>query len=573
MNRPILRRLWSDLRQVATPMAFSVLSRSVFQLVDVGLVAGSLWLAVAAFGGSVSMGWVVALVVLAVVKAISRYWEQYLGHYVAFGLLAAMRVDFFERVVPLFPGALSGSRRGDLVERVMSDVDRVEVFYAHTVAPVVSGAIVPLAVAAGVGMFAHPVLAGWLLAGVLLAGLVVPAIGWRLSEKPAERVLSAGGELAAHLTDGVGGVGDVVTYGYGERRLAEMEDLASRVAAAENATARVAAWQTAAFEAVAGTAVVMVAWSGLTLIPEGLSPAAVAAAIGAALMGFVPLRDVQDVKPAYEKAMAAAGRIFDIIDRSPLVVDAPSTSDPVPGNVMAFEGVSFTYPDGTTALDDVDVRVVRGRRVGVVGASGSGKSTLARLAVRFYDPDAGSISIDGLEISNMALADLRKRVTVVSQDVHLVDGTVAENILLGAPDAPEGRMISAAALAAADFVEGLDAGYDQAVGEGGALLSGGQRQRIGLARAFVGDAPFLILDEATSDLDTDTEAEVLRSLDRVATDRGILIVAHRLATVVDCDEVVVLDGGRVAERGTHDDLMARGGIYRRLWDRQLDALP
>lgn len=576
MRLSTIRRLAAALRPVRWPMALSVAARTVFLLADVGLVVGVVWLVAAYAGGSADpgWGWVGALVVLAVTKALARYWEQYLGHYVAFGLLSSMRRNFFASVVPLAPAALADAQSGDLVDRVMGDVDRVEVFYAHTLAPALTALIVPVVVVVSVAVLADPILAIWLGSALLVAGIGVPFIGWRLGREKAELAAGSGGRLAGHLTDGVHGLGDVVVFDHANRRLDEMAELGRETEAAETATATVDMWRTVAFDLVAGLGLVAVTWSGLSLLAaDGVDMPIVAASIAAGVMSFVPLRDLQTVIPAFERAMAAAVRIYAVADRPAVVVDP---QHPVPTSdrpELVFDHVSFAYPGGDPALVDVNIRVGPGRRVGVVGSSGSGKSTLARLAVRFWDADGGAVRIGGARVEELSLAELRSKVTMLAQSTQILDGSIADNVRLANPDAAD-EALSAAVRSAelGDVVDDISNRNDSGVGEGGARLSGGERQRVGLARALLRDSPILILDEVTSDLDVDTEAEIMQTLNDQTGEKAVLVIAHRLHTVVDCDEIVVMDRGRVAERGTHRELLAARGLYARLWDRQMDTL-
>ena len=554
-------------------MAASIGARLVHMVADLGLVTMGAWgVASLALGADVGVWSLVGvLVVLSAVKAVARYVEQYRGHDVAFRLLSAMRVDFFRALEPLAPAALAGDRSGDLVDRVMSDVDRVEVFYAHTVAPIVSGMAVPLMTVVGVALWAHPSLALVLLTAMVVVGWVVPAVGNRVGASAAARAGAAAGTSAAHLTDGIQGLGDVITFGYGRRRLDEMSARADATARAERSAARIDGVRNGVNEAFAGAGFVTVGWLGMSLVDTGAVDIPVlAGTLAATLVAFTPLRDLQDVRPAFQRAMAAADRVFAIVDRSPVVTDGAGEAS---AGGLSFHGVTFSYPDGPPVLSDLDLSVSRGSTVAVVGPSGAGKSTIASLAVRFWDPDAGTVRLGGVDLRDLSLSSLRRSVTVVSQRSHLFAGTIADNLRLGRPDASLGEMVDATTAAAvADEIEALPNGFDTEVGELGLRLSGGQRARICLARALLVDAPVMVLDEITADLDVDTEATVLDRLRPVLADRALLVIAHRVTTVVDADEVVVLDDGRVAERGTHVELMEAGGLYARLWARQLDRV-
>lgn len=280
-----------------------------------------------------------------------------------------------------------------------------------------------------------------------------------------------------------------------------------------------------------------------------------------------PLTRLGETFDQYQRAMASTNRILDVIDTEPAIVGGSKRLDLAKGQGhVRFEDVTFGYDDAGNALDGVDIDLAPGSTTAVVGPTGSGKSTLVRLLLRFYDPDAGRVTIDGHDVRDLDLGDLRRLTGLVSQDVYLFHGTVRENIAYGRPDASLEEVVAAATVAEVhDFVMALPAGYDTVVGERGQKLSGGQRQRISIARAVLKDPVILLLDEATSAVDNETEAAIQRSLERISTDRTTLVIAHRLSTVRNADAIHVLDRGRIVERGTHDELVGREGPYAALW--------
>ncbi|MEB3265048.1 MAG: ABC transporter ATP-binding protein [Cyanobacteriota bacterium] len=280
-----------------------------------------------------------------------------------------------------------------------------------------------------------------------------------------------------------------------------------------------------------------------------------------------PLTTLGRTLDDYQRAMASTGRVLDLLD-TPITI-ASGGHRLAPGQVQGeirFEGVCFAYRGREPLLQHLDLTIPAGHTLGIVGSTGSGKSTLAKLLLRFYDPQAGCIRLDGLPIGSLQLTDLRRSIGLVSQDVFLFHGSVADNIAYGSPDASRSAIIRAATLAeAAPFIDTLPMGYDTVVGERGQRLSGGQRQRIALARAILRDPPVLVLDEATSAVDNDTEAAIQRSLDQITAERTTLVIAHRLSTVRHADRIVVLDHGRIVESGPHEALIQRNGAYAGLW--------
>ncbi|HZW58725.1 MAG TPA: ABC transporter ATP-binding protein, partial [Woeseiaceae bacterium] len=280
-----------------------------------------------------------------------------------------------------------------------------------------------------------------------------------------------------------------------------------------------------------------------------------------------PLTNLAETVDLYERAMASSRRILDLIE-APVSIRDPDNArnlTEVRGRIE-FRHVNFAYGDGERVLHDIDLVIEPGSTIAFVGQTGSGKSTLIKLLLRFYQPDSGSILLDGQPIDTVSLDSLRRRIGLVSQDVFLFQGTVADNIAYGSPDATPARVSAAAEAAeATEFIERLPDGYDTVVGERGQKLSGGQRQRLSIARALLKDPPVLILDEATSAVDNDTEAAIQRSLQHISHSRTTLVIAHRLSTIVGADSIHVMDQGRIVESGTHTELLDRGGIYAALW--------
>ena len=283
-----------------------------------------------------------------------------------------------------------------------------------------------------------------------------------------------------------------------------------------------------------------------------------------------PLTRVAETVDLYERAMASTKRILDLIE-TPFRIRSGERAFPVDSvqGKFVFADVSFSYATGPPVLEDLDVEVLPGQSIALVGQTGSGKSTMMKLLLRFYEPTSGSITLDGVDLSDILLSDLREAIGLVSQDVFLFHGSVRENIAYGRPGATVEEVIDAAGAAEAhEFIMGLDDGYDTIVGERGQKLSGGQRQRVSIARAVLKNPPILILDEATSSVDNETEAAIQRSMKHIAKGRTTIVIAHRLSTIVDVDRIYVLEHGRIAEQGDHATLMAIGGIYASLWEVQ-----
>ena len=285
-----------------------------------------------------------------------------------------------------------------------------------------------------------------------------------------------------------------------------------------------------------------------------------------------PLTRLGQTFDLYQRAMASTTRVLDLVDTEIGIIEGHEELHNVQGNIQ-FNNIKFTYPERESVLDDISFNIKAGETVGLVGSTGSGKTTITRLLMRFHDPLSGNLEIDGINIKDLKLNSLRSSISLVSQNTTLFPGTVRENIAYGNPDSNEEQIRYAAGIAEASFfISELPEDMDTNIGEDGHKLSGGQRQRLAIARAVLKDAPILILDEATSNVDNETEAALQRSIEKISVDRTTLIIAHRLSTIRNADRIIVLDSGSISEEGTHEELISNHGIYSRLWAVQTGEL-
>lgn len=576
----LARWLLTHTRELLRPLGLAIVLRVVGQLVGVALLVVAVdGVARALATGSDDVLWptVTSLVVLALVKAALRYLEQYSGHYVAFAALASLRRLFFARLAPQAPAATDGASSGDLSARATRDIDRVEVFFAHTMPPAVSAVVVPVVALLWTAIAVDPVLALVMLPVPVLVVAVVPFLSGGLTWRATRRRGEVSGRIAGHVSDSVAGVREILGFDHRDARLAELDALGRASGRAAARVSGVAGIRGALVQAVQFGGIVAVLVVGADRAADGaLDAAAVATAI-AVLLGIAgPTRAVDGFVADLDASFASAARLFEILEREPVVRDQASgtgitpESSPARAAAVRFDGVTFSYPGAQRpAVSDVSWTVDRGAHVAVVGVSGSGKSTLSSLLTRTWDATSGTVVLDGVDVRALPLSDLRGRVAIVNQRPFVFGRSLRENVLLGAPEASEAQLADALHTAALDeFVASLSDGLDTPLRERGARLSGGQLQRLAIARALVTDPDVLVLDESTGALDPATEATVRERLAAWASGRRTIIeVTHRVDQVIDADEVLVLDRGRVVERGEPRSLAAADGPFASLLAR------
>jgi ATP-binding cassette subfamily C protein CydCD len=545
----------------------------VAALIGVGALSALAVLAVKR-GASVS-AWLAALFLVAPLAGLLHWLESWMAHDVAYRLLADMRLRLFRVLDALAPAYLTRRRTGDLMGVATHDIELVEYFFAHTITPAFVGVLVPAAVL-GV-LLAH----GWPMAVVLAPFLGYVALGpvWgrtRIDRLSAE-AREAAGALNAHAVDSIQGLAEVAAFQQEARRDMEFAARARAYAEARMPFLRDLARQSAQQEIATGLGGLAVAATGALLAARGaLDPGIVPLLTLLALSAFVPVWEIAQIGRQLADTFAATQRIHAVHAEPVPVIDGPGvspTSSGVDAPALEMVRVRFTYPGRRRpALDDVSLSVPSGSTVALVGPSGAGKTTVANLFLRFWDPTDGVVRLFGEDLRQYRLDDLRRRIALVAQDTYLFNDTLRANIRLARPAASDTDVAAAVARAALrEFVESLPDGLDTVVGERGAQLSGGQRQRVAIARAFLKDAPVLILDEATSHLDAVSEHAVRHALDRLSQGRTTVVIAHRLSTVRDADQILVFDEGHLVAAGTHAGLLASSALYRRLAGRQGDA--
>ena len=581
-RRQLSLRLLSITRRVLPPLAASIAARIVFLMIGIALFALGGW-AVAGLASGES-AWSIALIIccaigLSLLKGLARYLEQFAGHFVAFHSLAMLRNYFYDQLEPQAPAGTDRLDSGDIMNRVTKDIDRVEVFFAHTLAPVTTAVIVPILSIVWMGSAVSWTLAAVLAPFLLIVGAVIPFLGSGSTARAARELREARGAIAAHVTDSVQGVREVLAFGAEERREAEMSAIEKRISSGLGTQGRWIALRRGLNQAAVALGIVTVAMvAGSNVLADTLTLPQAGLALGIAMGSFGPVLAVEEFAADLDQAFASAARVFAITDRAPAVADPTDPKALTPGDIE-FTDVTFSYPTDApapapTVLDGVSIHIPAGKRTAIVGASGSGKSTLASLLTRTWDPASGTVTIGGTNVAEVSLRDLRATVASAPQRPYLFNDTLRANLLLAAPDASEEDLERA--LEAVDLTDWLATekdGLDTAVGDMGERLSGGQRQRLALARALLRDAPIYVFDEATSQVDPATEARVREGIARVAKGRTIVEIAHRISAVRDADQIIVMDAGRVVETGTYAELHARGGALAALEARETTDQP
>jgi len=503
-------------------------------------------------------------------RGIFRYLERIVSHHVTFRVLSRLRVWFYQALEPLAPARLMSYRSGDLLGRAISDIAEMEGFYVRALAPPLVAIIVAVFTLLYLSSY-DPALALTLLLFYLAGGLGVTLLTRWLGRSPGEAIVQERAALNATLVDGIQGLADLLAFNQAQRQSSLLDGLSRRFGAAQNRMARLAGLQIALSGLVANLAMWMILVQAIPMVRDGRLEGVYLAVLPlAVLTSFEALLPLPLAAQTLQTSLAAARRLFELVDVQPEVrdpaqpVSAPSRFD------LEVQDLGFVYPTtDQPALDGISFSLGQGGQLALVGPSGAGKTSLVNLLLRFWEYHQGTILLGGEDLRSYRQEDVRRSISLVSQNTDLFTGTIKENLLIARPDASEEELIQAARLGGVhDFIQSLPHGYDTWIGEQGLRLSGGERQRLAIARALLKEAPILILDEPTANLDTLTEHSLLEGLQPVLQGRTTLWITHRLVGLESVDEILVLDQGRVVQRGRHARLTQVDGLYRRMWELQ-----
>jgi len=568
-----LRRLIGFLHGSLSWVALSVLLGILSIGSNIALMGTSAWLiSSAALHPSIAdlQLAIVGVRFFGIARGIFRYLERLVSHNVTFRLLARFRVWFYQRLEPLAPARLVQYRSGDLLSRIVADVETLGDFYVRVVAPPLVAIFISLGTAAFLVQF-HISLGLIIIALLACLGVVLPSLTHLASRNIGRDLIERRAILSAHLIDSIQGLADLEAYGRVTDQLNKIKAAGRAYSQIQRQISWLAGFITSLSMLVTNLGMWLVLVVAIPLVHVNLIPGVMLAVLClvtlAAFEAVIPLPLAASL---LSNTSEAARRLFTALDTPPAVTDPPHAL-PAPSNVsLAIRGLHFRYaPDDPPALSGIDLNLPEGGNLAIVGPSGAGKSTLVNLLLRFYDYHDGQIMLGGHDLRHYAQDDIRQQISLVSQHTYFFNATICENLRVARQDATDEQLVRSAQQAHIhEFILTLPKGYETFIGEKGLRLSGGERQRLAIARALLKSAPLLILDEPTANLDTITERQVLETLFGLMEGRSTLLITHRLVGLERFAQIIVLDHGKIIERGRHAELLAADGLYRRLWDFQ-----
>ena len=481
----------------------------------------------------------VAVLIFAIIRGFLRYAEQACNHFIAFKLLALIRDKVFGALRRLCPAKLEGKDKGNLISIITSDIELLEVFYAHTISPICIAFLFSIIMVGFIGSY-HTVLGILALGTYVTVGIVIPMVTSKLSGDDGIRFRTKSGQLSGFVLDSLRGLSETIQYGQGEKRLIEMNRQTDELSKNEEHMKRTAGRNTA----ITNTVIMIFDLAMLFLSAKLVGFEGCVITTLALMSSFGPVVALAALGATLQNTFAAGNRVLDILDESP-VVDEITGKDEISFHGASAENVTFSYGE-EKILDDFSVSIPENEIIGINGRSGSGKSTLLKLFMRFWQVQQGLVQITERNIDDINTINLRNMESFVTQETHLFHDSIYNNLRIAKQDATEEEIITACKKASVhDFIMSLPKGYDTEIGELGDTLSGGERQRLGIARAFLHDAPFMLLDEPTSNLDSLNEAVILKSLHEECSGKTVVLVSHRKSTMSIADKVYSVEHGRV----------------------------
>ena len=492
----------------------------------------------------------VAVVIFALLRGILRYAEQACNHYIAFKLLALMRDKVFQALRKLAPAKLEGRDKGDLIAVITSDIELLEVFYAHTISPAAIALLFSIIMWGYISSF-HGALGIIALIAYLVVGILIPLVISKISGEDGIRFRSKSGELSGFVLDSLRGLPEILQYGQGSRRIEGMNERTDALSMEEERMKKNTGRNIAITNTVIWVFDLTMLFVGISLYQAGeISFAGVLLTTIALMSSFGPVVALANLGSTLQNTFAAGNRVLDILEESPVVEEIVGKEE-IDFTGAAVENVTFFYGNGgiqeEEILSNISLKIPKSSVIGIVGRSGSGKSTLLKLLMRFWEVQKGSVKLSDTEVSNINTENLRRLESFVTQETHLFHDSIRNNLKIAKLDATDAEIVEACKKASVhDFIMSLPQGYDTPVGELGDTLSGGERQRLGLARAFLHDAPLLLLDEPTSNLDSLNEAVILKSLQEEREERTVVLVSHRQSTMQIADKVYSVEHGRMS---------------------------
>jgi ATP-binding cassette subfamily C protein CydCD len=574
----ILPRLLSFLTGSWNWVILSVLLGTLTIGANISLMGTSAWLiSAAALHPSIAelQVAIVGVRFFGISRGVFRYAERLVSHDVTFRLLSRLRVWLYEKLEPLAPARLMDYRAGDLLARIIGDVETLENFYVRVVAPPLVAMLTALGVSIFLASF-YPSLATVLIGFFLGLGLILPLLSRLLSRGPGKALINLRSELHIQLVDGIQGLADILAYNRAADRLALISATGHAYGLAQRRMACIGGLQSALAVLLTNLGMWVVLFLTIPLASDGrLEGVMLGTLTLLTLASFEAVAPLPLAAQMWESVRTAAGRLFEVVDAKPAVEESrvkriESSKAEKLLSTLELTNLSFVYPgQNIPAIQNISFKLEPGKSLAIVGPSGAGKSTIVSLLLRFWEFSSGDIRLGGKSLHDLEQDEVRARCAVVSQSSYFFNASVRENLRLARPSASQEEIETATKQAQIhEFIISLPAGYDTLIGEQGLRLSGGERQRLAIARALLKDAPILILDEPTANLDPMTEKQVLETLFRMMKSKTTLLITHRLVGLENVDEILVMEQGQVAERGTQAELLAHSSVFRRLWDLQ-----